>query len=195
MALAEVRGSARGAQRRLHPDVEIHIREVQFSDGYVPLRSGEIDVLLCSRPVEEPDLTVGPVLVREPHALAVSARHPFARHPFARRACVRLDDLARDTVLRSPRSLPDYWDAHHVPARTPDGRLVERGEDGETVQELIALVGAGRGIYPAPAQWSGSGVGSFLVRRGPGREQEQGVVVRGARFGAVRGEGQPGLAR
>ncbi|MFE5006634.1 LysR substrate-binding domain-containing protein [Streptomyces sp. NPDC056696] len=132
--------------RRQYPDVDIRIREVQFSDFFVPLRSGEIDILLCSRPVEEPDLTVGPVLIREPHVLAVSARHPFAR-----RASVSLNDLARDTVLRSPRSVPAYWDDHHIPARTPDGRPVERGESVETIQELIALVGAGQGIYPAPA--------------------------------------------
>jgi DNA-binding transcriptional LysR family regulator len=132
--------------RRRHPDVEVRIREVQFSEVYAPLRTDEIDILLCSRPVEEPDLTTGPVLIREPHTLAVSARHPFAR-----RASVRLDDLARDTVLRSPRSIPAYWDEHHVPATTPAGRPVERGESIETIQELIALVGAGQGIYPAPA--------------------------------------------
>ncbi|MFI7384011.1 LysR family transcriptional regulator [Streptomyces sp. NPDC049813] len=132
--------------RGRHPEVEVRIREVQFSEAHTPLRSGEIDVLLCSRPVEEPDLTAGPVLIREPHALAVSARHPFARRP-----SVRLDDLARDTVLRSPRSVPAYWDEHHVPARTPAGRPVERGGSAETIQELIALVGAGRGVYPVPA--------------------------------------------
>ncbi|MFJ6433543.1 LysR family transcriptional regulator [Streptomyces sp. NPDC091416] len=136
---------AQSMQRR-HPDIEVRIREVQFSEAHTPLRSGEIDILLCSRPVEEPDLTAGPVLIREPHALAVSARHPFAR-----RTSVRLDDLARDTVLRSPRCVPAYWDDHHVPARTPNGRPVERGESVETIQELIALVGAGQGIYPVPA--------------------------------------------
>ncbi|MYT69632.1 MULTISPECIES: LysR family transcriptional regulator [unclassified Streptomyces] len=132
--------------RHRHPDVEVRIREVQFSEVHKPLYSGEIDILLCSRPIEEPDLTVGPVLIRESHALAVSSRHPFAR-----RTSVHLDDLARDTVLRSPRSIPAYWDEHHIPTRTPTGRPIERGESTETIQELIALVGAGRGIYPVPA--------------------------------------------
>lgn len=129
-----------------HPDVEVRIREVQFSEGPRPLRSGEIDILLCSWPVEEPDLITGPVLIREPHVLAVSARHPFAP-----RTSVLLDDLARDAVLGSPRSIPAYWDAYHIPARTPNGRPVERGESVETIQELIALVGAGQGVYPVPA--------------------------------------------
>ncbi|MEV6837755.1 LysR substrate-binding domain-containing protein [Streptomyces sp. NPDC051133] len=131
---------------RGHPDVEVRIREVQFGESFALLRADEIDVLWCARPTEEPDLTAGPVLVREPRVLAVSARHPFAR-----RASVSLDDLARDTVLRSPRATPAYWDAHHVPPRTPAGHPVERGEGIETLQELIALVGAGQGVYPAPA--------------------------------------------
>jgi hypothetical protein len=59
--------------QRRHPDVEVCIREVQFSEAHAPPRSGEIVILLCSRPVEEPDLTAGTALIREPHALTVSA--------------------------------------------------------------------------------------------------------------------------
>jgi len=78
--------------------------------------------------------------------LAVSARHPFAR-----RAAVSLDDLGRDRVLRGPSELPDYLHAALVPERTPDGRLIERGPTFGTIQEMLSLVGAGKGMYPAPA--------------------------------------------
>ena len=135
--------------RSRYPDFEVRIRECQFGDGVEPLRGDEVDLFICAFPVLEPDLTTGPTLIREPTVLAVSARHPFAR-----RESVTLEDLARDTVLRSPATLPAYWDEHRVPRRTPGGHVVERGPAIETIQELIALVGAGTGMYPAPAHAS-----------------------------------------
>ncbi|MGH3936934.1 MAG: LysR substrate-binding domain-containing protein, partial [Pseudonocardiaceae bacterium] len=79
--------------------------------------------------------------------LAVSARHPFARRP-----SVAFADLARTKLLRTPPTVPDYWDQAVVPPHTPDGRPVERGPSFGTVQEMLALVGAGLGTYPVPTQ-------------------------------------------
>ncbi len=93
------------------------------------------------------DLTGGSVLLEEDRALAVSARHPFARRP-----SVSFLDLARTTILRTPPAVPSYWDHALVPQHTPDGRPVERGPSFGTVQEMLALVGAGFGTYPVPAQ-------------------------------------------
>jgi hypothetical protein len=96
--------------------------------------------------VNEPGLTVGPVVLSEPRALAVSARHPFAR-----RARALLEDPARDTVFGVAGNAPGYgWD-FHVPPRTPSGRPVPRGEDVATFQELLALIAAGQGISPVAA--------------------------------------------
>jgi hypothetical protein len=65
---------------------------------------------------------------------------------------VSFADLARTTVLRTSPSVPDYWDQALVPQHTPDGRPVERGPTFGTVQEMLALVGAGFGTYPVPTQ-------------------------------------------
>ena len=77
--------------------------------------------------------------------LAVSARHPLAR-----RASVALEDLAADKVLR-PRSLPDHMEESLIPRETPAGQPIERGPEFNTVQEMLSLVGAGKGTFPAPA--------------------------------------------
>jgi DNA-binding transcriptional LysR family regulator len=111
-------------------------------------------MLLATRPVREPDLSVGPVLFREDKMLAVSSRHPFARLP-----SVSFADLARDRVLRSPPAVPDYWDEALAPRFRADGTPVERGPLFATIQEMLALVGAGKGCYPVPTQAS-----AFYVR-------------------------------
>lgn len=128
------------------PDCEVQIRENQLSDGLGLLRTGEIDVLLLMLPFDEPDLVAGPALVQEPRMLAVSSRHPFAR-----RESVTLEDLARDKVLRLTDALPAYLHASQVPATTPGGQPIRRGPTFATIQEMLSLVGAGRGMYPAPA--------------------------------------------
>jgi DNA-binding transcriptional LysR family regulator len=130
----------------LYPGCEVQIRENQLSDGLALLRADEIDLLFLMLPVEEPDLVTGPVVIREARMLAVSARHPFAR-----RESVSLDDLARDKVLRAPTALPEYVQTAWVPRQTPDGRPIKRGPTFATIQEMLSLVGAGKGMYPAPA--------------------------------------------
>lgn len=130
--------------RGRHPDCRVEIIEAGYADVAGLLANDTVDVLLLAIPGFAPELTAGPVLFREPAVLAVSARHPFAG-----RDAVSLEDLARDKVLR-PRGIPDELDALSVPAATPAGRPIERGDDFATIQEMLALIGAGRGVFPVP---------------------------------------------
>ena len=129
-----------------HPDCDVLIRENQFGDGIGLLRDGEIDILMATFPLAGPGVATSGVLYREGRVLAVSARHPYAR-----RASVTMADLATARVLRSPDAVPAAWDATLVPPATADGRPVERGPVFTTTQEMLTLVGAGRGAYPLPA--------------------------------------------
>ncbi|MEV7008445.1 LysR substrate-binding domain-containing protein [Streptosporangium sp. NPDC051022] len=132
-----------------HSTCRVRIRESPYSDGTALLGDDEIDVLLAVlSPPEGSEFTAGPVLFREAPMLAVPARHPFAR-----RASVSLDDLARDKVLR-PRLIPDFVDEAVVPRRTPSGALIERGPAFDTIQEMLALVGVGKGVFPVPTHAS-----------------------------------------
>jgi DNA-binding transcriptional LysR family regulator len=137
------------AFRAEHPDCEVQFREKQFGAGLGPLRGGQFDMLLATVPVfgaREADLTGGSVLFDGDRLLAVPASHPFAHRP-----SVSFADVARTQVLSTP-AVPDYWDEALVPQHTPDGRPVERGPSFGTVQEMLALVGAGMGTYPVPTQ-------------------------------------------
>jgi DNA-binding transcriptional LysR family regulator len=139
---------AENFQRR-YPRCEVQIRENQLSDGLRLLREDEIDLLLLMLPMQEPDLSAGPVLVREPRVLAVGVGHPLAGRP-----SVSMDDLGRHPVLVAPEELPDYLRESVVPERTPAGLPIRSGPSFATIQEMLSLVGAGRGVYPVPAHTS-----------------------------------------
>ncbi|MGW6379551.1 LysR family transcriptional regulator [Rhodococcus sp. NPDC055112] len=132
-----------------HPGCRVQIRESHYSDGVGLLLADEVDGLVAAADVGHVrELEQSPVLLREQPSLAVSARHPFARLE-----SVTVEDLARAKVLR-PRGIPDDLDEAMVPRTTPSGRVIERGPDFGTVQEMLALVGAGQGVFPVPTHAS-----------------------------------------
>ncbi|MFC7722284.1 LysR substrate-binding domain-containing protein [Nonomuraea recticatena] len=61
------------AFRARHPSWRLRIQHPAFNDPFGALRRGDVDVLVVWLPVEESDLTVGPVLYAEPRVLAVGA--------------------------------------------------------------------------------------------------------------------------
>lgn len=125
-----------------HPDCTVQIRELQLSDGAFRLRSGDVDLQTSCYPMEEPDMSIGPVLYAEAKMLAVPAEHPFAQ-----RSSVSLEDLAHVKMIQNPPELPVEFDEFHHPKRTPSGRPIEPGPTGATFPEILALVGAGKGVY------------------------------------------------
>ncbi|MFE0463593.1 LysR family transcriptional regulator [Kitasatospora sp. NPDC058965] len=132
--------------RRAHPECEVGARQVQQSDPFGPLRSGELDLQLSEFPVAEDDLSTGPALYREPRALMVPADHPFAR-----RASVGVEDLA-EAVLVPVEGAPEYWREAHYPRRTPGGRPIPQGPSATFWPEVLSLVATGHGVSPIAAR-------------------------------------------
>jgi DNA-binding transcriptional LysR family regulator len=127
-----------------YPEVQLDVREVYPTDPFGPMRAGEVDVQLLWKPVEEPDLTVGPSVFSEPLYLAVASSHPLAE-----RATVSVEDLGDNVVFDLGARVPAYWEEAMVPFRTPSGRQIRRGPAVQTFQEMLALTGAGRAVTPA----------------------------------------------
>ncbi|MFI0896915.1 LysR family transcriptional regulator [Streptomyces sp. NPDC020983] len=129
------------------PGCEVRIREARPADVVAWLRDGEAEVVLASLPVDGPGIASGPVLIGEARMLAVPAGHPFAR-----RGTLSLEDLARVTLLRLPAHAPQSLQEDRAPRTTPAGRPIAHGPAAATYNELLTLVGAGRGALVTGAQ-------------------------------------------
>ncbi|MEU6449957.1 LysR family transcriptional regulator [Streptomyces sp. NPDC046979] len=132
--------------RSRHPDCLVHIQDSQLHDPLGPLRDGSRDLQLIELPIDEPDIVNGPVFFSEPRALAVPADHPFAE-----RETVSLEDLAEAPMI-TVSGQPPYLLDFHYPQRTPKGRPIPRGPSTTAWQEVLALVGAGKGVSPTSAR-------------------------------------------
>jgi DNA-binding transcriptional LysR family regulator len=136
------------ALERAHPEWSVSLREVALADAYGPLRSGEIDVLMCWLVLDDPSLTLGPEIALYPRVLAVAADHPLAKEQSV-----------------SVEVLGDYpvpnWDYHGladrvrramVPSRTPSGRAVQvHPTPVRTIGEVTSLVARGQVVVPTVA--------------------------------------------
>lgn len=133
------------AFERAQPDCKLSLREVPLVDSYAPLRSGEIDVLVCWLVLDDPDLTLGPPIAEYPRVLAVAAHHPLAGQ-----RSVSVEVVADYPVPR--------WDFQHSadrvreamqPSRTPSGRPVRLHPTGiRTVGEAASLIARGQVVAP-----------------------------------------------
>lgn len=124
------------------------VLEAEVGDHLRPLREGRVDVLAVPLPVREPDLVVGPVVLRERVLLAVPEGHAIAQ-----RGHGTLEDLADNPVVVAAGDT-DYWFDYFTPRQTPSGRPIEPRYRVESLQAGVALVMAGKGIGPIIAQFA-----------------------------------------
>jgi DNA-binding transcriptional LysR family regulator len=130
--------------RSRHPNVELRMREVRLDDPFGLLRKREVDVALLGLPVEETDLTVGPVTFIEPIVLAVGRTHPLATRP-----SVSLTELSTHTVLPSGLPIPEYWESAVSPLPVSDSGRTTSMRNRE---EVLWAVTSGDGVAFACAQ-------------------------------------------
>jgi len=83
------------------------------------LRCGRVDMLALRLPFTAPDITIGPMLSREPRILLVADSDPLAR-----RDAIDHDDLARRRVAYAP-GLDDQLRDAFFPLQTPSGARLE----------------------------------------------------------------------
>jgi DNA-binding transcriptional LysR family regulator len=134
------------AFHRQHPECEARIEEIGYWQPYEPLRHGDIDVICNWLAVDEPDLTVGPVIGHYARVLAVGAGHRLAD-----RSSVSIEDLAEERINRAPSWYPRALeDAIHPPS-TPSGRPIQRTEEFDTPAQVAARIARGEIVCPTMA--------------------------------------------
>jgi len=145
------------AFRGRYPDCDVALREIVFSDPFSAVRNGEIDLALLWRPVREPDLVEGPVLLTEGRVLAV-----WTGHELAERSSVSVEDFADRVFVDPAQGSPRYWVEAMLPERTPSGRPIPRGPVVTTFHEVLTMVAARECLSPVnehvPRYYSHPGV-------------------------------------
>jgi DNA-binding transcriptional LysR family regulator len=127
-----------GAAELFHdrqPDCQVEIREAQPAEVLTWLRAATVDIAVAAFPVSEPDIVAGPVLVTEAAMLAVPSTSPLATR--AHLSVADLTDVPMVRVAGAPV--------------VPVGGAGAPGPTAATVNEMLTLVGAGRGCSPVGA--------------------------------------------
>lgn len=129
---------------RRHPGASVTIRDLRFEDPLGPIRRGEIDVMACRLPIDQADLTVGPVLASDDRILGVAIDHPLAA-----RDSVSFEDLADCEAHDAGGQLPREYIDTLIPPRTPNGRRIPRRHiDAPSPTQLLAMVARGEIVHP-----------------------------------------------
>ena len=131
------------------PHCPLTVREISLFDNHAALRSGEIDVLVNWQLVDEPDLTVGPVLHRDDRVVAVAAGPALAR-----RAAVSVEDLADFEAADFRPALPAALSDAFIPPASPTGRPIRRTHPVSSMAETFSLVARSRIVHPTVASMS-----------------------------------------
>ncbi|SDX68341.1 DNA-binding transcriptional regulator, LysR family [Geodermatophilus africanus] len=133
-----------------HPGNGVEFVGLPFADRFAPLRGGDVQLVVTSLPIDQPDLATGPVLSRHPRLLAAARTHPLARG-----TDVSIEDLADhpigDLAIAAPPELADEM----TPRHTPSGRPIPRA--GPTIRhptELLLAVASGAVVQPVLAPFA-----------------------------------------
>jgi DNA-binding transcriptional LysR family regulator len=106
------------AHRRLHPHVEVRIRETDLTDPTCGLRAGSVDIALTRAPFDETGLAV-----RELRADPVGALLR-ADDPLARRESLKTADLTGRHWFRFPAGTDPLWQSYWNGGEPREGPVV-----------------------------------------------------------------------
>jgi DNA-binding transcriptional LysR family regulator len=130
-----------------HPDCKVQVTETGLDPAqFDRLRRGQLDLIAMRMPLNDPDLTIGPVLTHEPRVLVVATDHPLAAH-----ASVSVEDLADYTttdVAGAPREIMDAFS----PPRNPSGRPILRATLN-SIPEAAIRAATGELVHPTVASF------------------------------------------
>jgi DNA-binding transcriptional LysR family regulator len=128
-----------------HPDAAVTLREMllnQFED----LANGSLDVAFTRLLPDQLGAEIAiEILARQPRVLALAAGHPLTQ-----RASVSFEDLHEEAFITNPTAKgrpPVRWLAEQQRHGLP-GRV---SSEASSLQELLTLVAAGRGVSLVPA--------------------------------------------
>lgn len=133
------------AFERARPDCTLALKEVTLADSYTPLRTGEIDVLVCWLVLDEPRLTHGPAIASCRRVLAVADDHPLANEER-----VSVEVLADYPVPNWEfEGIAIQVRRAMVPSRTPSGRpVLVHPTAVRTTSEAVSLVARKQAVLP-----------------------------------------------
>jgi DNA-binding transcriptional LysR family regulator len=103
-----------------HPLCSVLVDDTPTNVGLEQARDGRTDLLAAYLPINQDDLTIGPLLSRRPRALVLPAGHRLVERGYA-----TFEDLADLPLVRLttiPEETADAW----TPTRTPSGRPIRR---------------------------------------------------------------------
>lgn len=122
-----------------HPECRVRVRESPLRNAADELRAGAVQLLTAMLPFPDPDFSQSPVLFTEGRGVALPADHPLAA-----RATVTVADLRSAALMRPVTGPLDDWDRQLM------ADLPRPGPEFETIEEMLALVGAGLGSCLVP---------------------------------------------
>ena len=133
------------AFEQARPDCTLTLKEVALADSYTPLRTGEIDVLVCWLVLDEPGLTLGPTIASYERVLAVADDHPLASEE-----SVPVEVLAHYAVPNWEfGGMAARVREAMVPSRTPSGQpVLVHPTPVRTVSEAISLIARKQAVLP-----------------------------------------------
>jgi DNA-binding transcriptional LysR family regulator len=138
-AAAELTPKILVAFQALHPHVRVEMRSHDFTDPYLGLADGSVDVAFVRPPLLMQDWLAMETLFVEPRVLVLSSNSPLAQH----------EELTLEQVIREPfvaRKAPERWRNFWLATDSRDSHRVRVGAEVSTVDECFEAILAERGI-------------------------------------------------
>ncbi|RRR70828.1 LysR family transcriptional regulator [Streptomyces sp. RP5T] len=127
-----------------HPDLEIEVRNLTFTDMFSTLLGGEVDAAFLRGPL--PGGIQSLHLASETRVVCLSADDPLAD-----RDTLTLGHLADRVVVDMPPEVPRSWWNHLTVNPRPDGTRVRFGPVVRDTEAMVLAVTQGRAITFLPA--------------------------------------------